>query len=334
MEIMIVTLVILALAVVPMLLYALVLWWFDRYEKEPLGLIVAAFLWGAIPAVIFSLIAQLLLDIPISLLVEPGLGADLLGVSLIAPATEEPFKGLALLLLMLLFRREIDSPLDGILYGGLVGFGFATTENLFYFFDAYGLEGLGGMLELTFFRVLLFGLNHALFTGCTGLGIALARTSSRWWVTIGAPILGLAAGMTLHAVHNTGTAMAGTFCWPLLVSLVADWGGVGALFVVILWVSARERAWITHYLADEIRVGSISQRDYQVVRSYGKRVGQRLQALAQGDLARWWRLGRYYRLATKLAFVKRRQAAFGSEAGVGTRIERLRRELHELRKQL
>ena len=334
MELLIAGVAILVLAVVPMVFYAFILWWFDRYEKEPLGLIVAAFLWGAIPAVIFSLIAQVLFDIPLSILVDPGIGAELLGASLIAPITEEPFKGLALLLLLLLFRREIDSPLDGIIYGGLVGFGFATTENLFYFFDAYGPGGLGGVLELALFRAVIFGLNHALFTGCTGLGFALARTSPNWAVKIGAPVLGLAAGMTLHAIHNAGATLAGAVCWPLLVSIVADWGGVLTLLGILIWTTSRERAWISQYLVEEVRIGTVGRRDYEVIRSYWKRVGERVRALMRGDVSRWWRLGRYYRLATELAFAKRRWAAFGPEQDTGMRIEQLRREIYELRQRL
>ncbi len=43
-----------ALALVPTLVYALLVWWLDRYEKEPLPLLVVAFLWGAVPAVILA----------------------------------------------------------------------------------------------------------------------------------------------------------------------------------------------------------------------------------------------------------------------------------------
>lgn len=334
MEILIAVIAILALAIVPMLLYALLLWWFDRYEKEPLIFIAAAFIWGAVPAIIFSLIAQILLDIPLSLLVQPGIGTELLGASLFAPVTEEVFKGLALLLLLLLFREEIDSPLDGILYGGLIGFGFAATENLFYFIGAFGLGGLGNVLQLAFFRTLLFGLNHALFTGCTGLGIGLSRVLRQPWARVGAPILGLLAGITLHAIHNTGATLSAAVCWPLLVSLVADWGGVLALVGMLIWASARERAWIARYLEEETRVGTIGQQDYYILCRYWGRVAQRMRALFQGDLTRWWRLGRYYRLATELAFAKYHWATSGPRRETGLRIERLRRELYELRKRL
>ncbi len=259
---------VLTMAFVPMVVYALVLWWFDRYEKEPLGLILASFLWGAVPAVIFSIIAQVLLDVPLYLFVQPSLGADLVSASIIAPLTEEPFKALALLLLLLFFRREIDSPLDGILYGALVGFGFATTENTLYFLEAFGWGGIGGVLRLALYRAFIFGLNHALFTGCSGLGIALARTSPRWAVKIVAPFLGLGTGITFHALHNAGATLAGATCWPLLFSIASDWGGVLMLFVILVWASVRERAWIVQHLRGEVERGTISAADYQICLLY------------------------------------------------------------------
>ncbi len=42
-------------------------------------------------------------------------------------------KGLALVALFYLARQEFDGPLDGIVYGALIGFGFSMTENLLYF---------------------------------------------------------------------------------------------------------------------------------------------------------------------------------------------------------
>lgn len=324
-------LTVLVLAVVPMLLYALFLWWMDRYEKEPLGLILAAFLWGAIPAVILSLIAQIILDIPVSDFLGQGMGAELVGASLIAPITEEPFKGLMLLLLLLRFRQEIDTPVDGILYGGLVGFGFATTENFFYFIDAYEMGGLGKVVELAFFRVVLFGLNHALFTGCTGLGIALARTSLERTVRITAPFVGLAAGITLHALHNFGATISSLTCWALLVSLASDWGGALALLGLLIYFSVREQRILARYLTEEVEKGTIAPEDYPVICSYWRRVGQRLEALLGGEIGRWRRLGTYYRLASELAFARHHLATVGREEATAWRVEQLRRELRRLR---
>ena len=64
--------------------------------------------------------------------------------AIVAPITEEGAKGLFILLLLWFRRRVIDGVLDGIVYAGLVGVGFAFTENILYLAGAYmGDDGLG-----------------------------------------------------------------------------------------------------------------------------------------------------------------------------------------------
>ena len=322
---------VLGVGILPMLVYALILWWFDRYEKEPVGLLVAAFLWGAIPAIIFSLVAELVLDIPISSFVEP-MAANLIGAAVVAPVAEEIFKGGALVLLLLFFRREIDSPLDGILYGGLVGFGFAAVENVFYFASALTESGPGGIIMLVIFRAFLFGLNHALFTGLTGLGLALARSASNWLVKVGAPLVGLGAAMVAHGIHNGSVTLGAELVWPCLFTFVADWGGALVLLIIILWATVREQRWIVTFLADEVGQGTLSEEDYTAVCSYFKRVVARTAALFKGDLRGWWNLGRYYRLATELAFNKHRLSIFPQEQDTQTRVLQLRKTVGQMRR--
>lgn len=316
--------------ILPMVVYALILWWFDRYEKEPLGLLIAAFLWGAIPAIFFSLVVELILDIPISYFVEP-VTASLIGAAVVAPFAEEIFKGLALVLLLLFFRREIDSPLDGIIYGGLVGFGFAAVENVFYFLGGFAEGGTAGLLFLAVLRAFVFGLNHALFTGLTGLGLAMVRLSPNRWVKVGAPVAGLLLGMMAHGIHNGTIAFGTELVWPCLITFASDWGGVLILLAVIVWTSVRERGWIVAFLADEVQQGTLSRADYDVVCSYTRRLAQRAGALFSGDFRRWSHLGRYHRLATELAFDKRRLTRFPGEADTQARIVQLRNQVRELR---
>jgi RsiW-degrading membrane proteinase PrsW (M82 family) len=322
-------LLVLGVGILPMVVYALILWWFDRYEKEPLGLLIASFLWGALPAIIFSLIVELVLDVPISRFVEP-VTASLIGAAVVAPVAEEVFKGAALLLLLVFFRKEIDSPLDGIIYGGLVGFGFAAVENVFYFAGVFFESGLDGLASLAVFRAFAFGLNHALFTGLTGLGLALARTVPNWWVKISAPLAGLLVGMVAHAVHNGSVMLGAELCWPCLVAVASDWGGALILLVVVIWVSVREWRWISTYLADEVQSGTLSQEDYAVVRSYVGRVAARLSALVGGDFRRWWDLGRFYQLATELAFNKQRLTHFPAEEDTRARVVELRNQVRAM----
>jgi len=42
------------LALAPALIYIMILWWLDRYEKEPVSLAVLAFVWGAVPAILLA----------------------------------------------------------------------------------------------------------------------------------------------------------------------------------------------------------------------------------------------------------------------------------------
>jgi RsiW-degrading membrane proteinase PrsW (M82 family) len=332
-DILIGILLVLAVGILPMVVYAMILWWFDRYEKEPLGLLIAAFLWGAIPAVIFSLIAELALDLPIAYFVDP-MTAGVIGVAVVAPIAEEIFKGAALLLLLLFFRREIDSLLDGIIYGGLVGFGFAAVENIVYFAGAFAESGVGGVLLLTVFRAFVFGLNHALFTGLTGLGLALIRTSPNVVVKVTAPIVGLLLGITAHAIHNGTIVLGAALCWPCLFTFLSDWGGALVLLGVIVWASMREQQWIVNFLGDEVERGTLGPGEYDVVCSYLKRVTVRANALFSGDFRRWWDLDRYFRLATELAFDKRRLTLFPGEKDTRARIVQLRKQVIELGKRL
>ncbi|MFL7793799.1 MAG: hypothetical protein AB8I69_16770, partial [Anaerolineae bacterium] len=70
-------------AVVPSLIYIGVLYWVDRYEKEPKRLLATAFLWGAIPAVLMALVVELFFSLPPDLIGPKALEAVRLG--LIAP---------------------------------------------------------------------------------------------------------------------------------------------------------------------------------------------------------------------------------------------------------
>jgi RsiW-degrading membrane proteinase PrsW (M82 family) len=238
----------------------------DRYEKEPWYLIAGAFLWGAFVATIFSLITQLIAQAAIGAMVpDPeALEPTLVQSSIVAPFTEEMFKGGAVLLLALIFRREFDSLTDGILYGAMVGFGFEAVENVLYLIGA-GIEaGLGALLVLFFLRGIVFGLNHSFFTGLTGAGVALARLSRNPLVRWLAPLGGLGAAMFFHASHNLGATLAGANdeLGYLGLSFLVDWIGIAGLFVLVCWRCAASGVDGTH-LPDEVTAGVLSPAQYQ-----------------------------------------------------------------------
>ena len=73
---------------------------------------------------------------------------DAFTATVVAPVTEEAAKGLFILLLLFYRRNELDGVLDGLVYAGMVGIGFAFTENILYLTSAYmGDDGQAGGLE-------------------------------------------------------------------------------------------------------------------------------------------------------------------------------------------
>jgi hypothetical protein len=246
---------------------------------------------------------------------------------------QELFKGVFLLLLLLSPTWSANNPFDGLIYGGLVGFGFAATDNLILYFNAIS-HNLNPTPDMAFTRAILVGLNHAFFTGCMGLGLTLASNARRTLSKIIIPTLGFCIGVLLHIGHNYNLALANGPYWSLIPSLSVNWIGLVGLFIVALALSLRERIFITRYLEDEVEAGTLSRRDLLSIKSYWRRAWRRLRALSRGNVKRWRQLGRYYRLATELAFAKERWIKQGKNPDTGLYIEQIQRELYELRKKL
>jgi RsiW-degrading membrane proteinase PrsW (M82 family) len=219
----------------PTVAYAWFVWWLDRYEKEPWWLLVAVFAWGMIGAPIVTLFLEFLLDIPTSLL-GPGLTYELVGASFVAPLVEETTKVFGVLVVFFFFQREFDSVLYGIIYGAMAGLGFAFTENIFYFIGSIAEGGWGVWIFVVFMRAIIFGLNHAFFTGLTGAGLALFRLADQWPVRLLALLGGLGMSIFFHAFHNFGATLASLNCFSLLISLAGYGGGLLILGVAIMLV--------------------------------------------------------------------------------------------------
>jgi protease PrsW len=320
-------------ALIPTVLYVLFIWWLDRYEKEPLRLLTVAFFWGAIPAAIISILLELFLDIPIYAIGGKSLIANLASYSLSAPLVEETAKGIALLGLLLIFRREFDDILDGIIYGAMIGFGFAFSEDLFaYFLPILSQEGLDAGLTNILMRTGLFGFNHALWTGILGAALGYARLSHDWAGRVLVPLAGGLLAVSLHGIHNAGaTLVEQTLCLSLGISLVVDWGGVLLLLIVAYLVLRKERGWIERGLAEEVRREALSLQEFDLLRSAGRRLRIRWQARRRGGRAAYRAVGRYYQCATELAFKKQHLRSLGDEGGNLAEVQRLQQQLADYR---
>ncbi len=196
-------------AFVPAIIYLFPLIWLDRYDPEPLWLLSLAFAWGALVAVIFSIIVNSV----VAGVAEATLGIEtgqIVGGVMSAPIFEEASKGIGLLVLLIFFRRYFDDILDGIVFAGVIALGFATVENVQYYGAALGQAGVGGLIVLFFMRGILSPFAHVTFTSMTGIGCGISRESHRPFVRIAAPMVGYCAAVFLHALWN-GLAILGGF---------------------------------------------------------------------------------------------------------------------------
>jgi len=190
-----------ALALVPVPLIVLGLLALDRYEPEPLKLLLFTFLWGATAATLIALIVNTAALIALRVAINEDT-ADFLAAAVSAPVVEELAKGAVLLGLLRMRRRDLDGPIDGIVYGGLVGLGFAMTENVLYYSAAAVENGVAGLLGTFIVRGVLSPLLHPLFAAATGIGLGYAAVS-RWSAARRLlPLLGLVVAMCLHATWN------------------------------------------------------------------------------------------------------------------------------------
>jgi len=319
-------------AAVPTIFYVLLISWFDRYEKEPWLLLFVAFLWGSVGSLILSILVELILGMPISLL--GGSLASILGSSLLAPVTEEVSKGLMVLLFFVFAHREFDDLMDGIIYGAIIGAGFAMSENVLYFLNKFSEGGLGALGALVVMRTGVFGLSHSLYTGITGAGFGLIRYSQKGTAKVGFPLLFLGLSITVHATHNLFIELTRYQSWAFLVSIVSDWSWLLVLFVLAILAMRQEKRWIQRELETEVELGTLSQAEYEVIESYRKRLAHRVRRFVDDGFGAYWRIGSFYQLTTELAFKRHEMAAMGNEEGHSAEIQLLRKRIGEIRARL
>ncbi len=307
-------------AVVPALVLAGLLYWSDRYEKEPKRLLAAAFLWGAIPALITALVVELFFELPPQLIGSEALEALRLGI--VAPLLQEILKAAAVMLVYWRCRDEFDNVLDGILYGAMTGFGFAMTGNLISYVGSFAVWGPTGLNATVFAEGLLNRLNHALYSAVFGAGLGWGRLhpkrSRRWAV----PVAALAGAAAVHALHNwVSQRMLGLNLITVAVALA----GLGAMIAVALWSLRRQRRVLT-----AARAGKVPDSLYRDLPRAGGRSRAGWRALRRGGPAAWLRTQKLLQLCAELAF-KLRQQRRGREAPrTPETIEELRRGIEVL----
>lgn len=293
------------LAAFPVPLYVALALWIDRYEKEPIWMLAGAFLWGATVAVFFSLIFNTIN----SSIVGSAFGStagQIFGPVISAPLVEESAKGLALLILFFWKKDEFDGVIDGVVYAAMVGLGFAMGENVLYYGGALLSGGVTGSLYLFAIRGVLAPFSHPLFTAMTGVGLGLARQSSKGWVKFVAPIAGFVGAIFLHSLWNLSATIGGNvgFFGTYFIFMVPTFIG---LLVFVAFALRREGRIVRYYLAPELQSGVLTRQEYYSLGSVRGRLASSLQSL-RGGPGSWRARSRFSQAATELAFLRDRLA--------------------------
>lgn len=121
----------LALALAPGAAIALYIYLKDKHEREPLGLLLLSFFYGAL-----SVIVTLLISMPLELiLINKQSAAELFADAFFKVALVEEFSKFIFIRFILFRNKNFNEPFDGIVYAAMVGMGFATLENILYVYQ-------------------------------------------------------------------------------------------------------------------------------------------------------------------------------------------------------
>ena len=308
-------------------LFAYFLFWLDLYEKEPLLLLGGVFLWGAIVAAGSAFLINTVMGLGVLVVTGSEAASSLTTSAVIAPVIEEILKGLAVVLVFLIFRNEFDSILDGIVYAGVAALGFAATENAYYIY-AFGFaeEGWQGFRSLAFIRLGLVGWQHPFYTAFVGIGLAVARLNRHVIVKLVAPALGFGAAIAAHALHNI---LAGLFQngAGVLFTTALDWIGWFLMLGFIILVMFVERHKIKKYLKPEVEQGTLTRDQYETAQSIFKIIGTRIQAIFKG---RYRETTQFYRKTAELALKKDLRDRLDEAGKNGEAIKALRKQISGL----
>lgn len=274
--------------------------WLDRYEPEPRALLAAGLLWGGFVATAAALVLQ-------------GLGGLLAGFSdrdtlqVVAPVTEEACKGAFLLLLLWWRRAELDGVLDGIVYAGMVGIGFAFTENILYLAAAYnGTDGAGPggteAVTATFvLRCLISPFAHPLFTTFIGIGVGLAVNARQPGGRVLWPLAGYGCAVLAHGTWNAATAHGLGHFLVAYVVLMAPALITVASFAI--WSRTSERRMLESALSDAAARGLVPATDIGWVVDLSARRRSRAYARHRGGRDAEQAMRAYQQAAIELGFL-------------------------------
>jgi RsiW-degrading membrane proteinase PrsW (M82 family) len=245
-------------AIIPMLSYLLIIWWADRYDREPFWLVLKNYLWGALGAVTFAIVWSVLISALVSVFVKDEIHLGNIETILVAPFVEEITKGVFLFLTIR--NKKFDNITDGIVYGGAIGLGFGMTENFLYFI-AYG-DTLANWMLIVIIRTLFSAVMHCVSTATFGAFLAYSRFKKAS-LKIFYVLTGLIIAIFIHLAWNLSVSFEQTTLLGFLFMIFTI-----ALFISVFAISiSGERKIIFIELLDEAQTGLIPMEHLHILNS-------------------------------------------------------------------
>jgi RsiW-degrading membrane proteinase PrsW (M82 family) len=305
-----------------LLLYALpvflLVYFLDLYEHEPIGVVVASLIWGAVAATTLAGVANAGWGLVVARVGGPAFAARWTA-ALTAPFVEETLKGLGVVMIYLIVRDEFDDVMDGFVYGAVCGLGFAIVEDVFYFMSVFGGRP-GGVLRGFLLRVVASGLySHVLYTGLVGMGIGYvvsrrtqASRARRIWVCAGLCALAVFGHFLwdspLFDLFPTGALTVGTFFVSVVAAAVKGLPLLIFVSVAIYLARKRERRWLDQSLANEVGGEGISESELRTLESPKRRRLTRREMRRRAGRGAASLLRRLQREQVNLAMIRSRVA--------------------------
>ncbi len=289
----------LVLYIVPV---ALVVRWLDLYEREPRSMVLGAFFWGGLVAIMFSGFSNDLWGVFITKVFGAEFASEW-SAALTAPVVEEIYKYLGIVLLYLIARLEFDDLIDGFVYGALVGLGFSVFEDVFYFIFVFGGDPVG-VIQGFIVRVLASGLyGHVMFTGIAGIGLAYF-VSRRNDVAFMRRFL-VAAGLLLLAIfaHFFWNSPLFSDTDILTYGLIKGMPFFICLVILLYLARRREHVALTEVLGPEVGRGGVTALELTLLRDRRARRETRRALTAQAGPQAEWALRQLQKEQVKLALL-------------------------------
>ncbi|MDR1355268.1 MAG: PrsW family intramembrane metalloprotease [Propionibacteriaceae bacterium] len=252
------------LALPTLLVYVAIFFLIDRLRPTPIAMKLVALAWGAGISVLVSLQLNTWMGTLVGVqgAGDPGTGDR--SAIFVAPFVEEMSKSTIVLLLAIMLRYRLVTPLQTIPLAGLSAVGFAFTENILYYSRIWiygskitGQNPVETLASNVFARGVLLSWGHPLFTSCVAIGVIIGIRQQSKLARILVPLTGFCLAATGHMTFNgiatvVGDVMSMVFLGVMLILTFGSW----------LWRQfAKERLRLAWRLDDYVRAGYLTERD-------------------------------------------------------------------------